>query len=281
MNRIYFVFLLFLLPNGSFGQLEKVFIETYYISDEIDSTDLTGGKLDSGSVTYRVYLDLKPGSVLKRIYGGENHPLSFSSTEVFFNNVDGQTFGKDFLKSRYSENTIALDTWITLGQTTKVQGNKAYFGIPKNQDTDGSFIGGINNDGGSEVIAEGLLTNDDPAMNEQLTIADGMDTLMQFPSSWTDFGFKDVASGNDSTVLGSLVEGTSFTSTNCWLENSGSKGVVADSNQLLIAQFTTKGELSFAFNLEVEYLVDTVLTTVNYVADNTVLNDGEEFSPYL
>ena len=71
---------------------------------------------------------------------------------MFFNNIlDGQTFGKDFIKGRYLENTVALDTWLTLGQTAR-QGTKYFYGILKDQDTDGSFVGGVNNDGGSALV---------------------------------------------------------------------------------------------------------------------------------
>ena len=93
------------------AQIEKVIVEKYYISDEIDSTDLTGGKVDSGSVTYRIYVDLKPGNILKKIYGDVNHPAKFISTDDFYNHsADGQSFAKDFVKAKYTESTIALDS---------------------------------------------------------------------------------------------------------------------------------------------------------------------------
>ena len=96
-------------------------MEKYYISDSIDETDTTGSVLPAGSKTYRIYIDLMPGSKIKKIYGDVNHALKISSTATFFNNsVDGQSFAKDFSKNRYLENTVALDTWLTLGQTTKV-----------------------------------------------------------------------------------------------------------------------------------------------------------------
>ncbi len=276
------LFLFLIISSEMNAQIEKVIVEKYYISDEIDATDLTGGKVDSGSVTYRIYVDLKPGNILKKIYGDVNHPAKFISTDYFYNHaLDGQSFGKDFVKTRYTESTIALDSWLTLGQTAKKQGAKTYFGILKEQDTDGSFIGGVNNDGGSAMIAGGLLTNVNPEMGTSLTTNDGMDTMNLTPTSWLSFGVKDVVFGNDSTIFGSLVAKKEFISTSFSLENSGISGVVADSNQIIIAQLTTKGDLSFEINMEVEQLIDGVPTLVKYVANDSILASGEVFSPFL
>ena len=228
------------------AQLEKVIVEKYYVSDANDFTDTFGGIVPIGSTTYRIYIDLAPGSILKKIYGDANHPFSIESTAPFFNHEsDGQTFAKDFVKNRYLEGTVALDTWLTLGQTTKTQAGKTYFGVLKNQDIDGSFIGGINNDGGSELISTGLLVNNDVNAGIPLTQADGMDTMATIPSSWSHLGLLDFTTGSDSTMFGSIVEKNEFTSNNFYLANSGTKGLDLDSNQILIAQLTTTGEISF------------------------------------
>lgn len=264
------------------AQLEKVIVEKYYVSDANDFTDTLGGIVPIGSTTYRIYIDLAPGSVLKNIYGDANHPFKIVSTESFFNNkIDGQTFAKDFIKNRYTENTVALDSWLTLGQTTKKQGSITNFGVLKTQDDNGSFIGGINNDGGSELIATGLLTNADPSCGIPLTIADGMDTLTNQPNNWIHSGILDFSSGNDSTIFGSLIPQNEFIRSQFYLANSGVRGVIADSNQVLIAQLTTLGELSFELNLEVEQLINGVPTVVKYVAKDTLLQTGEVFNPYL
>ncbi len=268
--------------NLAFAQLEKVIVERYYVSDANDATDTFGGGVPEGSVTYRIYIDMTPGSVLKSLYGDALHPFSISSTESFFNHeTDGQTFAKEFIKNRYSENTVALDTWLTLGQTTKKQGNITYFGILKDQDVNGTFIGGINNDGGSAEIATGLLINDDISCGQPLTIADGMDTLVATPSDWFSNGILDFVSGNDSTIFGSLVDGTELYSESFSLSATGVVGVIADSNQVIVAQLTTKGDLSFILNLEIEYEVNGVPTTFFYVGTNNITMPNEVYSPYL
>ncbi len=264
------------------AQLEKVIVENYYVSDSNDFTDTSGGIVSIGSTTYRIYIDLAPGSILKKIYGDPNHPFEITSTEVFFNNIlDGKSFGKDLTKVSLSENTVALDSWITLGQVPKKQGTKTYYGILKNQDDDGSFIGGINNDGGSSLITTGLLINNDPSCGIPLIVSDGIDTMTVTPNSWFDVGVVDFTSGNDSTIFGSLVPKKEFISTGFSLSNSGVTGVNLDSNQIIIAQLTTKGDLSFKINLELEELVNGVPTLVKYVAKDTLLVAGEIFNPFL
>ena len=276
------LFFISLYSTTVFSQLEKVIVEKYYISDANDFTDTSGGIVPIGSTTYRIFIDLAPGSVLKNIYGDVNHPFKITSTEVFFNNIlDGQTFAKDFIKNRYTENTVALDSWLTLGQTTKKQGSITNFGVLKSQDNDGSFIGGINNDGGSALIVNGLLTNADPLCGIPLTIADGMDTMTNQPNNWIHTGILDFSTGNDSTIFGSISPQSEFIRTQFYLANSGVSGVIPDSNQIIIAQLTTKGDLSFELNLEVERIINGVPTIVNYVAKDTLLQNGEVFSPYL
>jgi hypothetical protein len=265
-----------------FSQLEKVIVEKYYVSDLNDATDTLGGGLPVGSTTYRIYVDLAPGSVLKKIYGDANHPFSIQSTAPFFNHEsDGQTFAKDFVKNRYLEGVVALDTWLTLGQTTKTQAGKTYVGVLKNQDVDGSFIGGINNDGGSELISTGLLVNNDISAGIPLTQADGMDTMATIPSSWSHFGLLDFVTGNDSTMFGSLTQNNEFLSDNFYLSNSGIMGLIPDSNQILVAQLTTTGDLSFHLNIVVDVLMNGVLETIHYVSSNDTILSGEEFNPYL
>jgi len=270
-----------LFAHFASAQLEKVIVEKYYVSDANDATDVSGGGVPVGSTTYRIYVDLKPGTILKRIYGDANHPFSISSSQVFFNNVlDGQTFAKDFIKGRYLENTVALDTWLTLGQTAK-QGVKYYYGILKDQDTDGSFIGGVNNDGGSAVVPSGLLINEDPTCGIPLTVADGMDTLLSAPSNWYNSGVLDFGTGEDTTMFGPLVPQSSFESSIFELSCSGVQGTVADSNQVIIAQLTTLGDLAFKINITVEELINGVPTLVNYVGNDSLLGDNEVYNAYL
>jgi Secretion system C-terminal sorting domain len=273
-------FILFILSPACYCQLENVYVETYYVTDENDATDSTGGYIQANTTTYRIYLDLAPGTTVTEIFGDAEHPFEIKSSEPFYNHsTDGQSFAKDFLKARYQESTVALDTWLTIGQTTKKQGEITHFGLPKRQDTNGSFIGGINNDGGSELIPEGLLNNQNLAY--PLTIADGMDTLNYTPNEWFSTGVVDFFNGLDTTIFGSSLDDTSFVSTNFTLSCSGVQGVLPDSNMVLIAQLTTKGELEFKINFRATYLVDGVLTTTTYIGTNSIISDDQVYSSFL
>jgi hypothetical protein len=272
---------LILQPIELTSQIERAYLETYYISDANDATDTIGGDLLPGSVTYRYYVDLRPGTRILNMYGDNNHPIKFQSTEYFFNNIDGSTYAKDITRGKYSSNTVALDTWLTIGQSVKTTAGKTNHGVLKRSDRDGSFIGGSNNDGGSAALPQGLLTNSILALGIPLTESDGMDTSAQVISNWSEFGIKNLIFGTDSTIFGSLVKQNAFFSRNCFLKNSGVRGVNADSNLVLLGQFTTKGNLSFQVNLELEIIEEGVTKIVKYVANDSVLLSDEKVSSYL
>ncbi len=279
LNKLILFFGLLITTLFSYAQVENVILEKYYVSDDFDALDTAGGYLPSGSITYRIYVDLAPGSKLLKIYGDNNHPFTLKSTAPFFNNSsDGQSFGKDFSKSRFANNTVALDSWLTIGQIGKANGNQTYYGIPKEQDTDGSFIGGSNNDGGSDALPFGLLNNTDPATGTPITLKDGIISSQNSVSTWGDYGVKNFLNSDDSTVFGSIVKGSEFTSKNFFLGNSGTIGVDSLKNQILIAQVTTSGELTFAFNFEVLELVNGIPTKVQYVSNDSILKSGNGFN---
>ena len=281
-HTLFLILAFALFSTWSFGQLEKVIIEKYYISDASDASDTIGGSVPVGSTTYRIYVDMYPNSILKKIYGDDNHPFMIKSTAPFYNHTaDGQTFAKDFVKARYGEGVLALDTWLTLGETTKTQAGKTYFGVMKDQDTDGSFIGGVNNDGGTAAVSGGLLVNNDPSCGRPLTSADGMDTLMNVPTGWFSSGVTNFVTGADSTIFGSIQEGTVFNSNGFELRNAGTIGVYPDSNQVLIAQLTTAGDISFKLNLEITAMINGIEKTFKYVGSDSVLLADETYHPFM
>jgi hypothetical protein len=57
--------------------------------------------------------------------------------------------------------------------------------------------------------------------------------------------------------------------------------VDAQKNEVLIAQLSTKGELTLKLNLEVEVPDGDNFRTVTYVANGDTLLEGEEISPFL
>jgi hypothetical protein len=262
-----------LLTGSIHAQLEKVIVEKYYITDSVDATDTTGGFIPAGSTTYRIYIDLKSGSKLIKLFGNAQHNLVFSSDSVFFNHTEsGQTFAQDITKAKASQSTTALDSWLAIGQSLKKAGTKAYFGIPKLLDTDGSFIGGSNH-------PDGLLANTDPQAGIPLTTADGNLGIPAPALTYVHYGFKDVVTNEDTTIFGSSKKEFNSQGEDAYLAvASGVTGADPDSNQVLIAQLTTKGALKFELNLEV---LDSAGKTITYVAKNASDSASTVFSEYL
>ncbi len=269
--------LLVLQPVLSPAQIKKVDVELYYIADAYDATDTTAGRiLDAGSKTFRIFIELEDGYKLKKIYGDAWHALKIESTQPFYNNIDrpAACFGYLINKTWFQGNpTLALDSWLSLGLATKT--NTAVW---KDEDTDGSFIGGTNNLGGTAGIPGGLLVNNDPSAFVPFSVADGLAPATGVLSQWLDDGFRDL-SGVDTTVFGSVNTGSRFFSNNAFLQqNSGVSGALPGNNKILVAQLTTLGDLTFELNVEV---LDSAGNSLKFVARNDTLQADETVSPYL
>ena len=281
-NFFILAFLAVMLPAALRAQINNVIVETYYISDANDASDSTNYYADAaypqpilaaGSKTYRVYIELKPGSRLKKIYGDVNHALKISSTQNFYNNIDRPAayFGYLINKSWFSSNpTLALDSWLTLGLAERTNP-----GILKVNDTNGSLIAG-----------SGFLNNTDASAGVPLTAADGLVPGTIANPVWSDYGFRDnISGGIDSTVFGSVQVGSLFNSNDAFLQqNSGVVGAASDSNKVLVAQLTTLGEISFELNVVVIEPYGIYTREVNYVsrfAEGEGNSDSLKISPFL
>jgi len=239
------------------AQIEKVIVETYYISDSLDATDTIDGpsrSLPIGSKTYRIYIDLKRGYKLAKIYGNSTHALKIISTDTFFNNIDRPSYYYGYLmnKAYFRTNpTLALDSWLTLGLATTT-----YNGILKTQDTGVSILNPshLSTWGGTAHVPGGLLVNNDPLAGIPITNKDGLfANTYTYTNGFIDQGFKDITQGNiDTTVFGAKKIGSKFISYNSFLQQTpGVMGAIPDSNQILVAQLTTKGILTFELNVVV------------------------------
>ncbi len=244
--------------------LEGIILETYYVSDANDATDTDGGTLTEGSVTYRLYVDMLPGYKLSTVYGTANHELKITTSTGWFNNNDrGDETGSAINDIRLDENTVALDSWIAIGAASD-----AHLGVLKSEDNDGSIVGGTNNDGGSERVQGGLLTNETPEMGLALTTADGLlncDCNVPVETIVGDL------SGQISTLFGDQnAVGDLSTFNSAWSYLGGIEGPTS-SNRVLIGQFTTTGFFYYELNIQLIGPEDAEL----YVANNPV---GDEFT---
>jgi len=242
--------------------LEDVIVEKYYISDANDATDADGGSLPVGSTTYRVYLDLAPGWRVETIFGSADHDLTMSTTTAFFNNEDrGEVLGENIGANRLDENTVALDSYLTIGAAAD-----GYWGVLKDSDADGSIVGGINNDGGSAAIAGGLMVNQDAEAGIPLTTADGL--LAGTPPTTTIIGDITAQAGavfGDVNAAGPLV-----VMDGAYAVLGGTEGPTAE-NRVLIAQVTTDGVFSFRLNFRIQH---PMFGLEQYVPDNPLLVTG-------
>ncbi len=229
------------------GAIEAVIIERYYISDLNDATDTDGGQLETGSVTYRVFIDMKPNYVLESVFGNAIHPLSIESTEVFFNNEDrGEILGDALAANRLGDNTVALDSYLTFGAAST-----AHLGVMKAEDTDGSIVGGENNDGGSQGIGGGLLVNQSPEIGQPLTESDGLVNGTIISAATGLAGSVGTIGISDLSVFEDENTGNFFSTNNgAWFVLGGVKGPT-EANRVLIAQLTTTGALDLKLNMRV------------------------------
>lgn len=242
------------------AQIEEVIVETYYISDINDESDTTGGVLEEGSVTYRIFIDLDEGNLLRSVYGDQHHALEFFSTDYFFNNLDrGKSYGYEIKNNSIDEHTAALDTWLTLGFATKI-----HLGATKDDDTDGSIVGGVNNDGGSSEIAGGLLVNNDPDAGIPLTTSDGL--MPNTIDSNNISNFFAIGIEQDTTIFWDESKTyNSFSSNNTMLMNNPGIRAADQENRILVAQLTTKGDsIAFRLNIQVQTSDGEI---INYVSD--------------
>lgn len=195
--------------------LENVIVEEYYVADSSDYSDTSGGILPKGAITYRIYIDMNPGYSLQMVYGSPKHELYIKTSTTFFNNLEClASTGFNIDARLINKNTIALDSWITMGAATRLQ-----TGILKSEDKDGSLM-------------------NRPALFKADGLTKGV--LPYFMPFNIDLNFfKD----NQHASCFSTKNGA-------WSAPGGVKGPT-DENKVLVAQLTTNGKLSFQLNIQI------------------------------
>jgi len=197
--------------------LENVIVEKYYISDSTDYADTTADALPKGAITYRIFIDMKPGYSLQVVYGNQKHELFLKTTTTFFNNLEcGAETGFNVDAKKLNKGTIALDSWITMGAASHL-----HTGILRSEDNDDfSFITNRKSLSKIDGLTKGVLPN--------------------FKIFNLDLKFFN----NDSTA-------SNFSTNNGgWAAPGGVKGPTSE-NRVLIAQLTTNGKLTFRLNVQI------------------------------
>ena len=257
--------LIFFLFNSSikfvYSQdgLEGIILEKFYISSKEDnSKPELSGYLAPGSITYRIYVDLKPGYTFQAAYGAPNHQLYIKSTNLFYNHVEyGAEYPNRIPLRTYSRNTSRLDSWLSVGGAGENQ-----IGVLKSEDDTLNVF----------KTSGAYLKNHSKKMGVSLEVVDGMKEQfnLAFPTFYQ----------MDSTIkgLGTITNTNTISTKNgAWASmGKGSQGADSLSNKILIAQLTTDGKLSYQLNL----LIGTPDgKSEKYVAHNPI--EGEFTHPDL
>ena len=228
--------------------LEDIIVETYYISGPDDVQE--DGSLPVGSVTYRVYADLKPGYQIQQIIAEDIHPINISTDGQFYNNGFGTSLGSEFIPALLSFNTAALDSYITIGGSTS-----GHFGIPKEDDEDGTSLLGA---------TDGFLQNNDPLAGVPLTEADGLIASEVEAVSTFD------SEGEIAASFGLTTSSVSLESSSVVWFNLFGVSAPTEENKVLLGQFTViGGDLTFCLNIQViipEELQTDSRTSIQFVA---------------
>ena len=214
--------------------LESIMVEKYYVSDSTDNIDTTADALPKGAVTYRIFIDMKPGYSLQLVYGNKDHELVIETSTTFFNNQECRAeTGFNIDAKQLHTGTFALDSWITMGAASRL-----HTGIPRAEDNDGfSFITNRNSLNKIDGLTKGVLPN-----------------FQIFNLEMKFFGTDRNASKFQTNNGGWAALGL------------GVKGPTPE-NRVLIAQLTTNGNLSFKLNVQIGTPTGGY---VKFVADNPV-----------
>ncbi|MCW3083327.1 MAG: hypothetical protein JWP12_693 [Bacteroidetes bacterium] len=217
------------LSDADKSALESVEVEKYYTYTAADKMDTLGGCLPKGAVTYRIYIDLKPGYSLQAVYGVLNHPLFIKTSTLFFNNTQyGQGTGDYIDHKKMLGSTASFDSFLTMGAASNSD-----MGVPKADDKDGSLI-----KANSFASADGLMAAKIKPVTYFGIIPNFFNTYNPANTFTTDNG--------------------------SWAVFGGVTGAT-ESNKILIAQLTTDGVLSYELNIQVGTPNGG---SINYVAKN-------------
>ncbi len=207
----------YLITHQDSLALENVIVEKYYIADSNDYNDGSVSPLPKGSITYRIFIDMKPNYNLQMVYGNQNHELFLESSTYFFNDKEADAItGFNVDLKKINKGNVALDSWVTMGAACR-----GFTGIPREEDTSKySLISTRSSLNKSDGLIKGVLPD-----------------FVPFNLDLTFFN-------NDSTAK-------RFATTNgAWASPGGVKGPTAE-NRVLIAQLTTDGKLSFQLNVQI------------------------------
>ena len=245
--------------------LEGIVVEKYYQANSADVSNAVTNSaitpLTTGSVTYRIYVDMASGYKFNSLYGSSTHSLKVNSTAGFYNDptygvyINPGTISAVNIRKR----TAMLDSYFTTGGAG---GGKV--GVLKTEDTDGSI-------GNAQLPQPILANNPGGCFGSPITgtgAQDGMVPLTSVPATYVVPNFLGLASSLD--VL-DQTDGNAILLTAHAIAALGGVVGPTSTNMVLVAQFTTSGDLTFELNLQLQNT--TTGAAENYVASNPTGNE--------
>jgi hypothetical protein len=260
MNKLKYIFVALFACSFAAAQaqgLQGIVVERYYQANAADVSDATAEgavvPLTTGSVTYRVYVDMAAGYKFSQIFGSAAHPLTVNSTANFYNDP---TWGVAFDPGTISatnirRNTAMIDSWFTTGNAAAGK-----VGVTESGDTDGSV-------GNAQSI---LANNPGSCFGVAINGAGAKDGFVA--SSVSTSPADDVTALGLGSALNVLDQtaGSSITINDGAIAALGGIVGATAENLVLIGQFTTTGSLSFALN--VQLINSSTGVAENYVASS-------------
>jgi hypothetical protein len=113
--------------------LDNVFVEKYHIATVADNA--ADPNLAVGAITYRIYINMKPGFLLQSVYGNSTHALTIQTSTSFYNSPGGSNYANNMNKPTGVD---LYDSWISLGTDSK--GKQA---VPLTENSAGQVAGTI------------------------------------------------------------------------------------------------------------------------------------------
>ncbi|MEN9914222.1 MAG: hypothetical protein RL528_967, partial [Bacteroidota bacterium] len=241
--------------------LEGIVVEKYYQANSADVTNADANSaitpLTTSSLTYRIYVDMASGYKFNSLFGSSTNNLKVNSTAGFFNDPNfGVVINPGTISSlNIRKKTAMLDSYFTTGG---VGGGKV--GVLKAEDTDGSI-------GNAQSI---LANNPGGCFGLPITGIGAQDGMRPLTSSPATYVVPNLL--GDASLLDVLdqTDGNAIILTNHAIAALGGVYGPTSTNMVLVAQFTTSGDLTFELNLQIQNT--TTGAAENYVASNPTGN---------
>lgn len=265
MNRIKYIFVALFACSFAAAQaqgLDGIVVERYYQANAADVSNATAQgavvPLTTGSVTYRVYVDMAAGYKFSQIFGSAAHALTVNATANFYNDPNyGVAFDPGTISSvNIRKNTAMIDSWFTTGDAAAGK-----VGVIESGDTDGSV-------GNAQSI---LANNPGSCFGLRINGSGAQDGFLpSSPSTSPSNDPQALGLGSALNVLDQTAGSSITINDGAIAALGGIIGATAD-NLVLIGQFTTTGSLSFALNVQLINI--STGAAENYVASSPVAGE--------